>query len=314
MKKILASLLVLALCAPLYAGEVTLSSVDNEDGTATIMMEVISGEPVGIALDVLTNTGTIDDAFMVDSFFDIFIDAAYDMEVDVPGSYTYGAGAGPIAKVGDPGEDTVATNPFCISAGGLGGEEAPLTPGPQPTETVELIQLDSDGGATATITANAIRGGAVVFKDGSVATVNGLPLEVTITNGPGECVKSTAPFYDAWKNTFSSPDCWCYARNCRGDADGTAVGNPLSGYRWVTSEDLTILAGGFNQLVPALQTVVVNGVPGICADNNRTAVGNPLSGYRWVTSEDLTVFAGYFNLLAPSVPVCDQTNYEFWTN
>jgi len=310
MKKILASLLVLAMCAPLYAGEVTLSSVDNADGTATIMMEVISGEPVGIALDVLADTGTIDDAFMVDSFFDIFIDLAYDEELGGDG-YTYGEGTNAIAKVGEPGQDTVATNPFCISAGGLGGEEAPLTPGPQPLDTVALIQLDSAGGATGTITANAIRGGAVVFKDGSTATVNGLPLDFEITTGPGECVKSTAPFYATWV-LFGKPDCWCYQRNCRGDVNGLKSGLGLN-VKWVNSADLTVFAAAYNVNQAELQVLDVGGVPGICADNNRAKSGLGLN-IKWVNSSDLGIFASYFNLNVADVPVCDMTNYNFWTN
>jgi len=310
MKKILASLLVLAMCAPLYAGEVTLSSVDNADGTATIMMEVISGEPVGIALDVLADTGTIDDAFMVDSFFDIFIDLAYDEELGGDG-YTYGEGTNAIAKVGEPGQDTVATNPFCISAGGLGGEEAPLTPGPQPLDTVALIQLDSAGGATGTITANAIRGGAVVFKDGSTATVNGLPLDFEITTGPGECVKSDAGFYDTWE-LFGKPDCWCYPRNCRGDVDNLKSGIGVN-KKWVNSVDLGVFAAAFNLIEADLNALSVGGVPGICADNDRLKSGIGVNK-KWVNSADLGRFADYFNLVEADVPVCDMSNYNFFIN
>ena len=182
MKKILASLLVLALCAPLYAdGEVTFSAVDN-GADVDIIMTVNTADagdgPVGIALDVDKTSGTLTDAVMVDSFFDILIDYAYDLETDTPGSYTYGAGTSPIAKFDEPGEDVVTSDPFCISAGGLGGESG--TPADPPGGAIVLCKISGDAGSTATITANAIRGGAVVFKAGGDVTVNGLPLLITI--------------------------------------------------------------------------------------------------------------------------------------
>ena len=185
MKKILASLLVLALCAPLYAdGTVTFSAVDNGADVDIIMTVDVADAgdgPVGIALDVDTTSGTLTDAVMVDSFFDILIDVAYDMELASPGSYTYGAGTSPIAIWDAPGQDTIASDPFCISAGGLGGETG--TPADPPGGAIVLCKISGDAGSTATITANAIRGGAVVFKAGGTVTVNGLPLEITIPSG-----------------------------------------------------------------------------------------------------------------------------------
>jgi hypothetical protein len=128
---------------------------------------------------------------------------------------------------------------------------------------------------------------------------------------PTKCVKSTAPFHGTWV-LFGSPDCWCYQRNCRGDSNGLGGGlGPNK--KWVNVDDLTIFAGAYNKIVANLQGVVVNGVPGICADNNRA--GGGLGGNKkWVNVDDLTEFAIYYNQVVASVPVCDQTNYNFWSN
>lgn len=207
MKKVLALLIVCALVAPAFAGEVTLSSVDNEDGTATVSMTVVSGDPVGIGLDVTTTSGELDDVVMaVDSFFDIFVDAAYDMETAAAGSYTYGAGVGPVCLVGGPGSTTVAAanaavTPFALCVGGLGGAANPLTAGPTTGDTVELFVFSASVDTTAEVTLNVIRGG-IVDKDATAMTVNGLPLTVTITNPP------------------VGPACWSFATQCYGDLDG----------------------------------------------------------------------------------------------
>ena len=128
---------------------------------------------------------------------------------------------------------------------------------------------------------------------------------------PTECVKPTAPFYSTWA-LFGKPDCWCYQRNCRGDADGLKTGlGPNT--KWITSADLTVFAAAYNQNQAPLQALVVNGVPGICADNDRAKTGlGPNT--KWVNSADLAIFATYYNVNVAGVPVCDMTNYYFWTN
>jgi hypothetical protein len=204
MKKVLVLLAVCALALPTFAGEVTLSS---ENGV--IKMTVVSGNPVGFALDVAPTTGAIGDDVVVDSFFDIFIDLAYDMETATPGSYTYGAGTNPVCFIDMPGATTPSAaaaegdGSFAVCAGGLGGSEKPLTAGPGAGDTVDLVTLACAEGSenvTATVTLNAKRGG-IVDKDGTAMVVNGLPLTVTI-------VCST------------DPECWGYQFFAKGDSNG----------------------------------------------------------------------------------------------
>ncbi|MCF7957586.1 MAG: hypothetical protein K9M57_03965 [Phycisphaerae bacterium] len=210
MKKVLILLAICALAVPAFAGEVTFSAVDD-GADVNIVMTVVADEgdgPVGVGLDVAVDAELdLTAAVMVDSFFDIFIDEAYDMETATPGSYTYGAGVGPVCLVAAPGATTVAaamadSRTFAICAGGLGG--ATGTPATPPTGEVILAKLSGAPGATATVTANAIRGGAVVFKSGAEVTVNGLPLAITIP-------------------ASTDPLCWSYPCHSKGDVNGDGV-------------------------------------------------------------------------------------------
>ena len=114
-----------------------------------------------------------------------------------------------------------------------------------------------------------------------------------------DCYKSTALSYAAWV-TFGKPACWCYQRNCRGDADGIKTG-----LYWVNAPDLTLLKAGYLKNDTALA-----GVPnGICADFDHTKTGL----YR-VNAPDLTLLKAYYLKSQTSVPVCDVANVNFWTN
>lgn len=251
MKKVLILLAICALAVPAFAGEVTFTAVpDGAD--VNIVMTVVADEgdgPVGIGLDVAVNAGAdLTAAVMVNPFFDIFIDEAYDMETATPGSYTYGAGAGPVCLVAAPGATTVAaamadSRVFAICAGGLGG--ATGTPAAPPTGEVILAKLSGAEGATATVTANAIRGGAVVFKSGAEVTVNGLPLDIIIPAGgeglnPGDVIGGvtvTQAHYDLWV-TLGKPVVWTTEGNWMGDGDGDG---------FVNGDDVTPIINYFGQ-------------------------------------------------------------------
>jgi hypothetical protein len=114
-----------------------------------------------------------------------------------------------------------------------------------------------------------------------------------------DCYKTTSTAYAAWES-FGKPSCWCYQRNCRGDADGVK-----SGLYWVYGSDLTILQAAFGKNDATLKTIA----NGICADFDRTK-----SGLYRVYGSDLTVLQGYFGKGQASVPVCDAATVNFWTN
>jgi len=127
-----------------------------------------------------------------------------------------------------------------------------------------------------------------------------------------EPVKSSdTTIYATWVD-FGRPNCWAYQRSCRGDADGIGGGIGTNKV-WVNSTDLNILAAGYNKKVAELKLASYNGVPSICADNNR--IGGGIGANKvWVNSDDLNNLALYFNKKVADCPVCDQTNYWFWTN
>jgi hypothetical protein len=114
-----------------------------------------------------------------------------------------------------------------------------------------------------------------------------------------DCYKSTGPDQAVWVQ-FGRPACWCFQRQCRGDAEGTKVG-----VQWVQALDLTIFAGAYGKNVTLLAQVP----NGICADFDHAKVG-----VQRVQANDLTPFATYYGKNQTIVTVCPNTNVNFWMN
>jgi hypothetical protein len=114
---------------------------------------------------------------------------------------------------------------------------------------------------------------------------------------PDGCMKTGAPEYPAWEQ-WDKPPCWCYARQCRGDADGIKTG-PF----WVAIPDLNAFRAAFNK-----SDTVLQGVPyGICSDFDHVKTGP----FR-IAIPDLNIFRQYFNKIEALVPECDPTDYNYW--
>jgi hypothetical protein len=311
MKKILVSLLVLAMCAPAMAA-VTASWLDNEDGTGTLTLTAGTGEDiVGIGLLVDATAGQVD-SYNVDSFFDIFVDVAFDQETNGDG-YTYGEGVSTVSAADPAGPgllaDLPSADPFSISVGGLGGEVEPLAAAP----AVAQIVLNAAGGATIDLAIDPIRGGIV--GSAGTHTVTGLPPTVTITDVPPECIDSGHADYAEW-SAVGKPDSWCAPRQCYGDADGLshkyADAPPFPPglpdlYSYVTSEDVTILVTGYKAAYsgdPATD-------PWIAADfdraNRKYADAPPFPPglpdlYARVTAEDVAILVTYYKAADAAIP------------
>ena len=182
MKKILVSLLVLALCTPAMAATVTIN--DNGDGTGTIVVD--AGEPnaiVGLALNITATGGNITLCEIdgtANPTFNIYPDAAHDLEEAEEGSYTYGAGT-PIADQEAAGEVAVS-NSFAISVGALNGEE---TPGADGASTV-TINIEVDADTNICVEENALRGG-IVLAGGDGVDIDGEIVCDDITSGCPTC-------------------------------------------------------------------------------------------------------------------------------
>ena len=287
MKKALVILVALALAAPLYAGTITLTATDNEDGTCNIDWSS-TGAVVAMGMDIdVTGTPPNDEPISgvaVDAWFDIYMDAAYDEEAG--DGYRYGEGT-PIADQDAPGQLVLPQSIFCISMGGLGGETGPLTPAPSSGTIV--MTADGIGFSSGTIVANALRGG-VVDDNGAEVTITG---DSTWTITSGDCMTalgvdvSNAALYATFL-LAGSPACWCDEFNCAGDADGLFSGIDAAGKRkWVTLPDLNILSDGWTLKESAYPYFDV-----VCADADRAFTGINAAGKRkWITLPDLNILS-----------------------
>lgn len=286
MKKV-AILAVLALTAPLFAGTVTVAGADL--GGGKLGLTYTGDNPLGLALVLDPDAAGAVAGYVAgstDSFFDVFMDYA-STQVPTPG-YTLGTGH-PLATTGAAGVPTLplaAGAPVAVCVGHLAAANGG-------TGKIATVQFTLTAACHVGIAADTFRGSAA--DAAGAMTVNITTPDVLLAGAAPECVKTSAPFYNDWV-AQGKPNCWCYSRNCRGDINGVKT---LAGV-WVSSTDLNLFKAAYNQAVlPA---------GGICADNNRAKT---LAGV-WVSSTDLNNFKLYYGKAEVDVPVCDQTNYNFW--
>ncbi len=194
---------------------------------------------------------------------------------------------------------------------------APVGPGSPnaPAQSGDLLSIRLDGPVYPTYASGAdvseyccVTISGNVARAGPTGVVMEDPNEIVEVNyhsfcfppppcHPYHCMKFTAPEYPemvAW----GWPECWCYRRQCRGDATGT----PLGPY-WVQLADLNVLKSGWYKIDAVLATVP----NGICADFNHAAMGP----YR-VTIADLNILKEYWYKAEALVPECDSTHYNCW--
>ena len=261
MKKVICLIAVLALTAPALAGTITLSAVDNGNGSCNINFSTTGSSIAGIALDV-TAVNAITGCAVGNSFFDVLIDLAYDEETGGNG-YTYGEGSNPVADPVAAGQLSLPQTSFCISMAGLGGTVNPLATAP--TSGTLAVMSDDGTGSSGTITANVIRGGAV-DNAGNAMTIAGLPLAFSIadTGGPpcftmgwtdsdGDVITDAAMVTRYNGLTQAEKDCWCSP--CFGSGDGNM--------------DCAISSGDFDMVVNLLTGVFLSPYAGnACGDYN----------------------------------------------
>jgi len=308
MKKVTCLLVLLAMATSVSAD--VIFTGDGTDSVLSLSYTTTGGDlPRGFALKCAVLNGdlvTIDPCDItvpgINSADLTNIDYAF-----TKGTYTIGEGH-PMADPCNPGvlSDTTDIDYFSVCFGVLdstGNQGAgPATADP----LIEIpIDLGSDPCVYIIVDEDNLRGGVA----GSQLTTN-LPIIVKVVPVavPTECVKSDAPFYTAWVGGayWSKPDCWCFQRNCRGDADGIK-----SGPFWVAISDLNIFRTGYNKLDNFLTQT------SICADFDHIKTGP----FR-VAIPDLNIFRAYYNKIeVPFVPACpmdwdgdSDNDYNFWTN
>ena len=198
MKKLVCLLVVLALSAPLFATEITVTASDAGSQQLQIGYTVVDGDPpTGVSLLVTVVGADVDSVVSVDSFFDVYIDYIHDnMDVNDPNSVIPLIGAGtPLAQVGVAGQQGLpVTNgtQFAISLGALDDANQVLA-----TEA-NLVTLQLSTGAVVSFAADTTRGSVV----GPYDTVN-LPSPVTVGPDGDDCWD-----YDCFSCGDSNGDCF----------------------------------------------------------------------------------------------------------
>lgn len=278
MKKILASLLVLALCAPAMA--VQFGLIGNTDGTATITIDTEGAVVRGVAIKVTAAGGLTDvNGATVNPAFNTYIDYAH----DAGAAYTAVGQGHPFAADGAAGVAVNGATTFVISMGVLdqGGNQAGFN------GAGDLITFPVGDGEVC-IAADTLRGpDSGVVGDAALTSNIASVACVTVSSGPVDCIPSTNPSYAQWV-AVGKPDSWCNPRQCHGDANGAqeTIGK---GSFWVGYADLNVFLQGFSKVYVDPVTT-----PWISADFSRSAETIGKGSFR-VGYADLNIFLNYFS-------------------
>jgi len=195
----------------------------------------------------------------------------------------------PVAPANDPGALGGLPGPACTLELGSLYEEG--DDGNAPDKSGFLISLSLSGMSptgVVSVTTNETRG-RIVMEDSTSRDANCVcgweP------NEPNECFPSNHPDYNEWV-AVGKPPCWCYPRQCQGDADGLEEGK--NNY-WVAGGDLAILRNAWNK---PLANLVGNE---ICADFAHDAEGK--NDYR-VSGSDLAILRDNWQISNGPDPNC----------
>ncbi|MBN1795765.1 MAG: hypothetical protein JW804_03755 [Sedimentisphaerales bacterium] len=218
-----------------------------------------------------------------------------------------------VADYGTPIANGLGTGNVILEMGSLHYPTGPDSPN-APNFSDMLIRLQLSGGdCNVTVSGNAERGNVVNYDAKEAETVYGAPCFIE----QDECLVDDGGIeYDNWV-FLGRPDCWCYPRQCRGDADGSPIAPGLA--LWVKLSDLIILRGAINKFVT--DPTWPDG--GECADLNHTMVAPtvPIP----VSLADLNIIRMYLSKMDipwnTVVKCCDSNEdcvpdgviYNFWT-
>jgi len=325
MKKIVLALVVLLFASPAWADVNITAAQVGETNEVIISFDASEEDPdlprafaINIQLDndanILEVTPTIvGESIEPDNLgYGIFPGTII---IDALGNVT-DAGT-PVAEYGDLESDTLPgldSNGVTIELASLYAPVGVGSPNAPPASGV-LVSVFVSKSCTLCISANVSRAGAtgVVMEDpDQVVTVNYSEC-IDVNIAPGECYWGMAD-YDQW-DAVGKPECWCYQRQCRGDADGLKQGSALAGYMYVGTNDLAILISGWKVLEPPKGPGITSVPGGACADFDHAKQGSALAGYMRVGTNDLNVLIAHWKVLEPpkgtGVPADCQPGNEF---
>jgi hypothetical protein len=106
--------------------------------------------------------------------------------------------------------------------------------------------------------------------------------------------KVTAAMFTDWQ-TFGEPECWCYANQCYGDADGQQEFE--SGWFFVGPGDVASLAGAWKVREAPKGPGILSVPGGICADFDHQQEFE--SGWFRVGPGDVGILAAYWKVREP---------------
>ena len=314
MKKLMLLLVVAIMVTPVMA-DVEFSGVFTAPDTVTISYNC-TGDPVeeprGLALK-LTCTGdvVILGGAGTDVAYNCFLDYAYSND-----PYALEDGH-PFADPDNPGAVDVSSGvtevSVCMGALDEDGDETKGEPGPSAAVVIVLVVDPGAGGGTIEVRPDTLRGpdSGVVGSELASNISEAAPLIIDVGDEEPPCLtpetaihpvghpRAGQSYYDEWV-LVGSPECWCYARQCWGDAAGDRTGSLFTGYTWVGLTDLDIFAVAWNVLEPTKGPGIATIPNGICADFNHDQTGSLFTGYTRVGLTDLTVFAASWNVLEPT--------------
>lgn len=320
MKKVVCLIAVLALTAGVYAQNVTITAAVDGD-TITLGYDATGSAAMPVGFSFIVDAGTASlaaagDVGLADSFFDVFIDfasddpAAYQAGVIAEGQEATGiwSVAHPIAKADGAGAAAFPATVFAVSAAELAN-----VAGIQATGTICTLKMTGTG--TVCFSEDTLRGG-VVDATGAAMAVTFDPECVNVPGGEVPCFVGQPQ--EAYWVSVGSPECWCWPRQCHGDADDFGQGK--SPYAPVASYDLDVLKVAYGKTTAQLladPTITVGGhaVAKACADFTRSIHGKA-PNQAPVASPDLDILKSYYGKTTSLVPGdCAPANRKAaWSN
>lgn len=167
-----------------------------------------------------------------------------------------------------------------------------------------MLQADAEAALTAAgLTTGSVSTQAsaepdteVLSQDPVATTMVPPGTSVDLVVSDYECYFGQADYAD-WV-AVDKPECWCYPRQCHGDADGLKYGSVWTGYYYVGTPDLGILADGWMIKDPT-KGPGLTGNQG-CGDFDHLKYGSVWTGYYRVGTPDLGILANYWMVKEPT--------------
>ena len=306
MKKTVFVLLVLMLAGPVMAENVVITVVDEGNDIAAI--KYTSDVNVrAFALDVnVTGASVVDvnqyfegDCNATKKGFGIFLDTISGIDINDAGVVqVWGS---PVANANSPG----ATGTGIGKSRVILGMGALYEKGNQPALSGTICKFRVDGACTVCVTEEEEFRAGVVLEDGNGTTPN-----LTGACGVGisqeDCYVGEAD-EDEWI-AVGRPKCWCYPRQCHGDADGYQVAaSKTTPAHWVGDPDLNVLATAWKK--PLNEVKDVNDAQGFylaCADFDHTEVAaSKTTPAHRVGDPDLNILSSYWKANPEAPADCD---------